>query len=100
MAIDCGGDSDSVLDKQSADPFPSQRGMTGGLPLQRAAPLCAYKSRELGGLSINGRFGVRPEKSSSPISVSKSETQSAGRSLPAAAVYAQRHLLFGSPAKA
>ena len=51
-----------------------------GLPLQRVAPLCAYKSWEMGGLSINGRFGVRPEKSSSPISVSKSETQSAGHS--------------------
>lgn len=58
------------------------KGNDKGLPLLRAAPLRAYTSWELGGLSINGRFGVRSEKSSSPISVSKSETLSAGRSLP------------------
>ncbi len=61
------------------------KGNDRGLPLLQAAPLCACKSWELGGLSINGRFGVRPEKSSSPISISKSETLSAGRSLLAAA---------------
>lgn len=96
MASDCEGDSDRVFDKHSADTFPPWKGLTERQPSLWAAPLCAYKSRELGGLSINSRFGVRPEKSSSPISVSKSETQSAGRSQPAAALHAQRHLLFDS----
>lgn len=99
MASDCEGDSDRVFDKHSADTFPPRKGLTGRQPSLWAAPPCAYESRELGGLSISGRFGVRPEKSSSPVSVSKSETLSAGRSPPAAASHAQWHLLFDSCAK-
>lgn len=99
MLFDCEGDPDSVLDKQWADPFPSQRRVTGG-SLCSQRPHCApIRAERWVVCPSTADLGLGLRKAAHPYQFQRVKPK-APATRPAAALHAQRHLLFDSHAKA